>query len=133
MRISSRLAMFIRFLCVGGAGFCMDAGVTFLLIENGVAAWLARVPAILLAIIFTWLSNRYFTYKVDKPRSAREAARYLLVALTMALINYLIYLLLVDGGLWPVAAVTLATACQTILSFHAYRYFVFNQFADSSD
>lgn len=121
--------MFIRFLLVGGAGFCIDAGLTFLLIQLNLAPWLARIPAIFSAMLFTWLANRCFTYQVEHSRSIREGGRYMLVALSMALINYLIYLVLVSYGLWPMLAVTLATACQTILSFHAYRYFVFSDAA----
>ena len=117
--------MFIRFLLVGGLGFSIDAGLTYLLMQLMLAPWLARIPAIALAMVFTWLMNRYFTYKVEKARSAWEAARYAIVALGMALCNYLIYLLLVHYGVWPLAAVTAATACQTLISFHAYRRLVF--------
>lgn len=117
--------MFIRFLLVGGLGFCIDAGVTYLLIQQMVAPWCARIPAIVLAMTFTWLANRYFTYKVNKPHSTREAVRYASVSLFMALFNYLIYLILVRYGVWPVASVTIATAFQAIISFNAYRYFVF--------
>lgn len=122
--------MFIRFLIVGGAGFCIDAGLTYLLIQLTFAPWLARIPAIALAMVFTWLANRYFTYQVKRVRSASEAVRYAIVALCMALLNYLIYVVLVWYGVWPLAAVTLATACQTLLSFHAYRHFVFRSAKD---
>lgn len=117
--------MFFRFLLVGGAGFIIDAGITYIMIQLTVAAWFARIPAIFCAMAFTWLANRYFTYRVKKPRSGNEAMQYAVMGMTMALINYLIYLFLVHYGLWPVAAVTVATACQTIISFHAYRHFVF--------
>ncbi|MBL1264980.1 GtrA family protein [Methylomicrobium sp. RS1] len=117
--------MFVRFLFVGGIGFVIDAGITYLLIQQKVAPWGARVPAIILAMTFTWLANRYFTYQVNKPHSASEAVRYGIVSLSMASVNYLVYLLLVHYGVWPVASVTLATAFQTIISFNVYRYFVF--------
>jgi putative flippase GtrA len=119
--------MFFRFLLVGGSGFLIDAGITYLLIQLMVAPWLARVPAIFLAMAFTWLANRYFTYEVKKARSTNEAMRYAVVAMVMALINYLIYFVLVSYRTWPLAAVTFATACQTVMSFHAYRYFVFRE------
>lgn len=117
--------MFIRFLIVGAIGFGIDAAITLLLIQQTVTPWLARVPAIVLAMTFTWLANRYFTYRVDRARSTREAIRYGLVALSTAAMNYLIYVILVGLGLWPVAAVALATAIQAIVSFRMYRYFVF--------
>jgi putative flippase GtrA/4-amino-4-deoxy-L-arabinose transferase-like glycosyltransferase len=119
--------IYVRFLLVGGIGFVIDAGLTYLLVRSNVAPWLARIPAILFAMTFTWLSNRYFTYEVKTARSTGEAMRYALVATVMALINYLIYFVLVSLGTWPVAAVTLATACQISISFHAYRRFVFSE------
>jgi putative flippase GtrA len=117
--------MFRRFLLVGGVGFVMDAGLTRLLIELGLAPWLARVPAILSAMTFTWLANRRFTYEVKTSRSANEALRYALVATTMTLVNYSIYVVLISLGIPPVAAITFATACQSVMSFLAFRHLVF--------
>lgn len=118
--------MFFRFLLVGGSGFVIDLGLTYLLISLGVAPWLARPPAIASAAVFTWLANRQFTYRVSSQKSPREAARYVLVATIMATLNYLVYLVLLRFSLAPVIAVTLATAIQTMASFFAYRRFVFN-------
>ena len=82
--------MFIRFLLVGGIGFFIDVGTTYLLIQLGISAWSSRIPAILLAMLFTWLANRIFTYKVNRPSSTNEAFRYALVAIFMAFFNYFI-------------------------------------------
>lgn len=119
--------MFLRFLLVGGSGFVIDAGLTYLLVQLDIASWLARIPAIALAMTYTWLANRTFTYRVGTDRSAGEAVRYASVALALAMINYLIYLALVRKGVWPVAAVTLATALQVVMGFYGYRYFVFRK------
>jgi putative flippase GtrA len=119
--------MFFRFLLVGGSGFLIDAGLTYLLISLGLSSWLARIPAMALAMAFTWIANRRFTYEVRVARSVGEGLRYLAVAIAMALFNYLIYLVLVGLGIWPMAALTAATACQTIVSFHAYRRFAFRE------
>jgi len=117
--------MFIRFLLVGGTGFVIDAGLTYLLIYLGVAPWLARPPAIAIAAVFTWMANRQFTYQVTAQKSSREAARYALVAVAMAAVNYSIYLILIGFSMAPMVAVTLATAVQTVISFFAYRRFAF--------
>lgn len=119
--------MFFRFLLVGGSGFLIDAGLTYLLILFGLAPWSARIPAIALAMVYTWVANRHFTYEVETARTTGEAVRYALVAAAMALVNYLIYFALISNGIWPVAAVTIATACQTIMSFHLYRSIVFRK------
>jgi len=117
--------MFLRFLLVGGSGFLIDAGTTSLLIDLGTPSWLARIPAICLAMTYTWIANRHYTYAVKTARSSKEAMRYASVAAVMSLINYGIYFVLVQYEILPVVAVTIATACQTILSFHCYRRFVF--------
>lgn len=118
--------MFLRFLLVGGSGFVIDVGLTYLLISLGVAPWLARPPAIASAAVFTWLANRQFTYRVRSQKSTQEAARYALVATLMAALNYAVYLVLLGLSVAPVLAVTLATAIQTVASFFAYRRFVFH-------
>lgn len=119
--------MFFRFLLVGGSGFLIDAGTTFMLIWLGIAPWLARIPAITLAMAYTWIGNRYFTYKVKIDRSTREVMRYAMVAAAMALINYIIYYILVNNGVLPVVAVFFAAACHAVISFYCYRLFVFEE------
>ncbi|MDD2881502.1 MAG: GtrA family protein [Rhodoferax sp.] len=117
--------MFFRFLIVGGLGFLIDAGLTYFLVYSGVNPWLARIPSIACAMVFTWLINRQFTYNVKTLRSSDEALRYILVAMVMALINYLIYLWLISINITPVISIIIATAFQTFISFHAYRRFAF--------
>ncbi len=118
---------FARFVLVGGLGFAVDAGTNQALLVAGWAYWAARLPAIGLAMLFTWLANRRFTYQVQARRSAGEGLRYAAVACCMAVMNYGLYLLLVRAGLPPLASIVVATALQTVFSFHAYRRFVFRQ------
>lgn len=120
-------ALFFRFLLVGGSGFLIDAGITYLLNSLGVSPWVARIPAIALAMGYTWSLNRHFTYEVRTVGTAGEAMRYASVSAAMALLNYLIYFVLASGGVGLMVAVTIATACQTILSFHLYRQIVFRK------
>lgn len=116
---------FVRFLIVGGLGFAIDAGLTLSLVDVGLQPWQARVPAILSAMAFTWLANRRFTYRPSAARKLVEAGRYAAVALVMATGNYLLFVALVGLGMPALAAVVVATACQTVASFWAYRRFVF--------
>lgn len=118
---------FFRFLVVGTAGFLIDATVTHLLIRPGLSAYLARVPAIALAMIATWLLNRHFTFRSRQAPTGREFRRYLAVAIGTAGLNYLAYALLISLGLAPLPAIVIATGLQAVLSFHAYRTLVFNQ------
>ena len=117
--------MFFRFVFVSGFGFLIDAGTTTLLISLGGAPWLARIPAIGIAMAFTWAANRYFTFEVKSARSVGEVLRYVFAAAAMSLLNYFIYFVLENAGLWPVAAIVVATAFQALISYHCYRNLVF--------
>lgn len=116
---------FLRFVIIGGLGFAVDAGLTLVLIQAGLQPWQARVPAILAAMACTWAANRRFTYQASKSRPLAEAGRYATVALVMACCNYALFIALVALGAPPFVAVVVATACQTVVSFWAYKRFVF--------
>ena len=76
-------------------------------------------------MLFTWLANRCFTFKVQHERTFAEAIRYMSIALVAALLNYLIYCVLVSIGMAPIASVATASALQSVLSFFAYQHLVF--------
>ena len=119
------MAPLLRFVLVGSLGFAVDAGLTLLLIRAGLQPWLARAPAIVAAMACTWLANRRFTYQASQSRPLVEASRYAAVALVMAGANYLLFIALVALGTPPLAAVAVVTGCQTLISFWAYKRFVF--------
>lgn len=116
----------VRFLLVGGIGFVVDAGLVYLLTSHGTPPVAARVPAISAAILTTWLLNRSFTFRVSARRSRAELARYIIVALSSAALNFGLYSVLTLLGVAPVAAVALATAALLLYSFVGYRRFAFN-------
>ncbi len=116
---------FLRFGLVGGIGFVVDGGGTWLLAHLGVPPLLARVPPLLAAIVVTWLLNRTLTFKVDKPKSRAELMRYATVALSSALMNFLLYSAFVFAGMPPLLAVAAATILLLLYSFFAYRRMVF--------
>lgn len=118
-------ARFFRFLLVGGIGFIMDSGLTLGLIALGLSPLLARPPAILVAMIFTWLANRQVTFAVGNKKSVPEAVRYSTVALLAALINYLIYSALIALVFPPLPAIIIATAIVAIFSYFGYKNFAF--------
>ena len=120
---------FLRFLIVGAIGFVVDAGLVFLLTGAGFSAFLARVPALAAAILTTWLLNRTVTFRVAAPRSRAELTRYAMVALSSAALNYALYAGLVALGMWPVAAVALATICLLFYNFIGYRRYAFRAVA----
>lgn len=122
---SQVLPQFARFVVVGAIGFVVDAGGTWALVHLGLSPIAARVPALASAIVVTWLLNRRHTYRVQKPKSGGELARYLAVAGTSALLNFLLYSALVTAGLHPVPAVAVSTCALLMFSFFAYRQVAF--------
>ena len=117
---------FFRFIVVGCLGFVVDAGMGFVLSEAGVSPVLARIPALAAAIFTTWILNRTLTFRVNAPKSGSELARYIAVALSSAVLNFLLYAaLVVMMGVWPVIAVAVSTIALLFYSFFGYQRFAF--------
>ncbi len=117
--------MFSRFLIVGSLGFAVDAAGTHALIAAGWSDISARPPAILLAMVVTWLANRQFTFRVSKPRRAGEFLRYGAVAFAATLLNFGLYTMAVLAGALPIAGILVASLLQAAFSYLAYRHLVF--------
>src|SRR5262245_8410448 len=91
-------AEFLRFAVAGAAGFGVDAGLVLML--NTLFGWqpiLARAPAFAVALVVTWLINRWWTFK--RPRDGRniwaEFASYGAVQVTGGAANIGMYALAV--------------------------------------
>jgi putative flippase GtrA len=122
----------IRFLIIGGLAFIIDAGITLGLISLGLSAFIARLPALMFAMVFTWLANRRFTFCLDTKATLGEFIRYFAVAISMACFNYLLYSTLIMLNLPAFIALTIATGVQTMLSFYGYKKLAFRQYNKQS-
>ena len=118
-------AQFSRFVVVGSIGFVVDSSITLLLTRLSVSPFMARVPALITAMLVTWLLNRRLTFRVNRPKSGDELARYVAVAGGSALANFVVYSGLVLAGLHPLVAITLSTGALMLFSYFAYREFAF--------
>ena len=119
---------FLRFACVGFAGFAVDAGSLALFHHGfGLDPFTGRVLSIALAIFATWRLNRSVTFGGSDTGQVSEGARYYTVAIITALANFGIYsaILLFWAGAWPVAAVIAATALTMFMSYFGYAHLVF--------
>ena len=116
---------FLRFVAVGCLGFVVDAGMVFVLFKAGMSPVLARIPALTAAIFTTWILNRTLTFRVNAPKSRIEVVRYIAVALSSAVLNFLLYTALVLMDVWPVIAVAASTIALLFYSFYGYRRFAF--------
>lgn len=119
-----------RFILVGGIGFLTDAGMLLLLLRyTGLDPFTARLIAIAVALQVTWLLNRRFTFGRSTASAAVEGVRYNGVGIATSIFNYLVYsgLLLVFSGLPPLAALVVASAAATVLSYTGYARLVFGR------
>ena len=123
------LTRFARFGLVGGLGFVVDAGVLALLVGTGVDPFLARLASIALAMLVTWRLNRSFTFGASHDGQAREAGRYVSVAVGVAALNYAIFsaLLMAVPAMPPVVATAISTAICMLVSFAGYGRFAFRR------
>jgi putative flippase GtrA len=120
----------LRFGIAGGLGFIVDAGILALLLHTTpLGPFLARLIAIALAMVTTWVFNRTFTFEKSGDSLAAEGFRYGSVGITAALVNYGLYsaLLLTMPDLQPLAALVFATAASMFFSFFGYSRFVFRE------
>ncbi len=115
------------FVVAGGSGFLIDAGLTQLLILAGLGPFLARIPAIMTAMAFTWFINRSRTFGKSSHSLAQEGFRYWVVGVTSALLNYAIYSALMYNApfLQPVVAIVAASLGAMAYSYFGYSRFVF--------
>lgn len=97
----------------------------FVLLETGVSPILARIPSLAAAIFTTWTLNRTLTFRVNAPKNKGEVVRYIAVALSAAVLNFLLYTVLVLMNVWPVTAVAVSTITLLFYSFFGYRQFAF--------
>ena len=138
--LRARLERILKFATTGGICFLIDVGtLTLLVAVFDVNPYVARVFAIAVAMLSTWLINRRWTFEVHgKTKSARavaaEGARYVAVAVSAALVNYAIYAATlfvlaraVEGfdDLLPAVAAVAGTAVAMFVSWFGYSRFAF--------
>lgn len=117
------------FLVSGGTAFVVDAALTLTLTYAGLNAFIARLIAIMVAMVVAWLMHRRFTFAVKAPPSMREFMKFAAVAWSANALNYGIYavLLLVWPALWPLAAMVVSTAVAMVFSYLGFRLGVFRE------
>lgn len=116
------------FVVAGTGGFLIDATVTHILFAIvGLSPFLARIPAIMTAMAFTWLVNRSRTFGKSSHSLAVEGFRYWMVGITSALVNYAVYSALMYRApfLQPVVAIIAASLAAMLYSYFGYSRFVF--------
>jgi putative flippase GtrA len=95
----------------------------------GLGPFLARLIAILVAMVIAWLMHRRITFDVPDPPSIGEFLRFAGVAWTAAAVNYLVYaaILIVLPGTPPLAAMTVSSIVAAVVSYTGFRIGVFRR------
>jgi putative flippase GtrA len=120
----SSLEKALRFLCVGGIGFCLDAAVLVLLTRAGLSAYVARLISLACSISLTWILNRHFSFGESSYHAAFEYGRYAIVAMLAAAVNYGVYALCLTQTT-PLVAMVAGSAAAILLTFTGYDRWVF--------
>jgi putative flippase GtrA len=120
----------IKFGFAGVAGFLVDGGtLSGLLHFTPLDPYSARVIAIAVAMIATWLINRHLIFGPSQHSVAYEAARYGSVGLVGSLLNYTIYaaILTVLPQMGALFALVIASGCVAVFSWFGYSQLVFQR------
>ena len=125
------LGRLFSFAVAGGAGAIVDLGLLRIGISFfDLSPYIARIPAIALAMLTTWFINRNFTFGASERSVQQEGMRYFAVAIAAAVLNYAIYsIILVVTPDWflPEAATIIAVGFVTFFSYFGYSKLVFKR------
>jgi putative flippase GtrA len=135
VRLADRSGL-VRFLLVGGLGFCVDASLLLYLVQSQDAnIYVARLGSFAGAVLVTWLLNRSLVFR---PRAGTnqvsavsgELARYLLVQGLGVAINFAVFAavivffpILTSQPLIPLAV---ASAVAMAWNYIGARWFAFD-------
>ncbi|HKD46096.1 MAG TPA: GtrA family protein [Rhizomicrobium sp.] len=129
----SRLSL-LRFAVIGALGLPVDAGVLWLMTHRvGLDPYSGRVISWLSAASFTWIGNRYFTFRANRARgllaTAKEWLRFLTANAVGGLVNVGLYSTLVRFAPPPVnnlyVALILGVLAGLIFNFTLSKTMVF--------
>lgn len=126
--LAARLGRYAAFGAVGATGFAVDAALLEILIR--LADWnalAARVPAIAVAGLATYLLNRRFTFKAAGHANLAEAVRYAAGLASASALNYGMFagLLIAFPALAPFLALVAASLAAMALSYAWHSRIVF--------
>ena len=131
-RFDSLIHELAKFGVIGGIGFILDFGIfAFLHNGQGVGPLTANVISSLIAAVFTYVGNRYwsFRHKAKQPFRKEIPPFFVLnlfgVVITEAFIAFVYYALDFRSGTGATAGKLIGTAVATVFRFYTYKKFVF--------
>lgn len=128
--MSETLKQGVRFILAGSLALLVDASVlAFLTTVAAVDPFTSRALSIAIAIVFAYFAHRSLTFVVKGPPSLSQFGKFIGVAASVSVLNYLIYaaVLLFVPGATPALGFAIATGLSMFASFFGYRTRVFNE------
>lgn len=125
------MKQFLKFGIVGIVGFLVDAIILLVLVYIFLFdISLSRILSFLMAVFVTWLLNRNFTFnKKDKYSKKKEYSYYLTIQSVGALLNYIVFIILVKNFLffeeYLIVPLAIASIIAMFFNFFALRKKVF--------
>lgn len=129
------IAELMKFGTVGGLAFLVNAGVVWILMRTVFADeghLKAKAIATVVATLFSWLANRYWTFRDKRQEDTkREAWQFLIanvigLAIELACIGVSYYVLgLTSATASFISGTIIGTLLGTIFRYLAYRFWVY--------
>lgn len=119
---------FLRFLVCGGLGACIDFGTLHLLVAY--VGWPEKYALIVstgLSMCFVFLANRFFTFGQRGKGATTQAAKFLMVYMVAATLNYILSLSLVYLGVHYLLAKAIAIGTIMFFNYALLHGFVFRK------
>ncbi|MEM7774320.1 MAG: GtrA family protein [Pseudomonadota bacterium] len=129
-RLAQRFRHFGGFVLAGAMALIVDIIVLQLLMSlAGLAAAMARLVAIAMAMVVSWLINRTVTFAVAAPPSWPEFSKFAAASWLAQAVNYGVFLVLLAAvpNLPAPLAVVGASLVAMVVSYVGFRYGVFRQ------
>lgn len=126
-KIIGDIKQFFRFCVTGITGAIIDFGFLYLLIEFANLNYLLSATiSFVLALIDTYLLNKYWTFQNKENNHAKQFSKFLLTSLVGLLINLGIMYLMVDVLLiWYIFAKIIASIIVLFWNFLMNKHFTF--------
>ena len=123
------MTQFIRFSLVGVINTLLHYLVFFVLFDRfGVFHLLASTLGFVVAVINSYLMNRYWTFQATGRGVYIEFARFFTVSVVALMVNLMCMALLVEWfGIYPPYAQLLAIVLTLIVNFLGNKYWSFRQ------
>ncbi len=117
------------FLLAGLLALSTDGAILQSLTTLGWDPLAARLVAIAIAMVVSWLVNRTVTFAMTGPPSLREYARFAAVSWSAQVVNYVIFgiIILARPQTHVLMALVLASFVAMFVSYFGYRYGVFSR------